>query len=379
MPDSLLTSLYSLLDPRTVGGVADSLGTSKQSALQGLKSGIAAVLAGMLGKAEDPNALCAVLHLGPKLSEEISLAQCARAASDPNSPMVSASRHILSVLFGPSRTIAIDAVGTASGLQAGESSTVLTMTAPLVTNFIANRVATEGMNMHDLGHLLQRESSNILSAVPRGLGDLLWPPAVTPSSPGAPRAADRERQAASWLPLLAVIILVPALMWLFSHTRRVTGLDVAPTPAQPQTLGNAHPAASIEPPATGSANRTETDPVELVKRLLANNVDLRFDTGSATLRPESRRKLEIIRSTIVVYPDVHLTLTGHTDNTGGADVNRRLARRRAETVMADLIRKGVPTDHLSAESEEEPRTIADNSTEEGRAQNRCVTLDVSQH
>ena len=86
-----------------------------------------------------------------------------------------------------------------------------------------------------------------------------------------------------------------------------------------------------------------------------------------------------IAETMAAYPDVHVTLTGHTDDAGDAAANRRLARRRANTVMAQLIRKGVPPDHLSSETESTPTLIGDNFTEEGRAKNRCVTLEVSPH
>jgi|SRR5581483_10795239 len=379
MPDSLLRTLYSLLDAHAVGAVADSLGTSKDAALQGLKAGIAAVLGGMLGKAEDPNVLLAVLQICPKRPAEVSLSEIARNGFDSNSLTIAAGRDILSALFGTSQTAVTDAVGAASGLPGDQAARVLAMSGLVVTSFIANRVRTGGMRNQELGRLVQMERGIIRSALPRGLEDLLWPAVVTARSPLASGSVERERHAVGWIPLLAVIVLIPALIWLFSHARRVANPNVPPTPRHSQTLGGARRPGSTDQATTGTANRVETDPVELVKGLLVNRIDLRFDTGSVTLRPESKGQLEMIASTIATYPDVHLTLTGHTDNTGDADANRRLSRRRADTVMAELVRKGVPTDHLSSESQDEQGTVADNSTEEGRAKNRCVTVDVSQH
>ena len=378
MQDSLLTSLYSLLDQHPIGSVADALGTSEQSALHGFKVAIAAVLGGLLGKAEDLNILHAVLRLSPAWCGGISREQLAREAVDPNSPMLSAGRQILSALFGPSQAAVANAVGAASGLQVNEASRVLALTASLATRFIANRIGADGMNMHALGRRLQSESASIRTAQPASLQDLLQSAGVMHSSTLAARAVERERPPANWLPLLALIILIPALVWLFSHTRKA-GHEVGLTPKELQTAGSANPASSTRKPGIGTADRAETDPVELARRLLVNNVDLKFDTGSARLQPDSRGQLDMIASTITTYPDVHLTLTGHTDKTGDADANRRLSRKRANAVMAELIRKGVPADHLSSESQEQPGTIADNATEEGRAKNRCVTLDVSQH
>ena len=124
-----------------------------------------------------------MLDLSPKLSSEGSLTQSAREAFSSNSSLVFTGRQILSALFGASQATVRDAVGTVSGLRTGDAATVLSITALVVTGFIANRIRAERMNVHDVRRKLQSESDGIRNALPGSLQVLLEPARVTPSSP----------------------------------------------------------------------------------------------------------------------------------------------------------------------------------------------------
>jgi len=100
MADSLLASLFGMLDSRSVGGIAGALGAPEQSVWQGLKYSIASVLGGMISKSEDPGALRNLLDLAPSTTGDTTLTQIARAASDADSPLISAGRRLLDGLFG---------------------------------------------------------------------------------------------------------------------------------------------------------------------------------------------------------------------------------------------------------------------------------------
>jgi outer membrane protein OmpA-like peptidoglycan-associated protein len=103
-----------------------------------------------------------------------------------------------------------------------------------------------------------------------------------------------------------------------------------------------------------------------------------FDTGSATLRPESQEQLNNIAAILAAYPNVSMKVGGYTDNVGGADRNLQLSRDRANTVVAELVRRGISPGRLGAEGYGEQYPVADNSTEQGRAQNRRVSMRVTQ-
>jgi OOP family OmpA-OmpF porin len=67
---------------------------------------------------------------------------------------------------------------------------------------------------------------------------------------------------------------------------------------------------------------------------------------------------------------------GYTDSRGSDALNQDLSQRRAEAVRAYLVRRGVPSDRITAQGMGASNPIADNDTAEGRADNRRVELVV---
>ena len=105
---------------------------------------------------------------------------------------------------------------------------------------------------------------------------------------------------------------------------------------------------------------------------------LLLDTGQATLQPSSEEQLNNIAEILKAYPNVHMKLGGYTDNTGDPAANKVLSEARAKNVMDALVAKGVDTSRLESEGYGDQHPVGDNSTEEGRAQNRRIALRVTQ-
>jgi outer membrane protein OmpA-like peptidoglycan-associated protein len=105
---------------------------------------------------------------------------------------------------------------------------------------------------------------------------------------------------------------------------------------------------------------------------------LTFETGSATLRPESRDQLQNVASILRAYPNVHVKIGGYTDNTGNAGTNIRLSQDRADAVRRELEVLGISPTRLVAEGYGAQHPVAENTTEEGRAKNRRIALRVTQ-
>jgi OOP family OmpA-OmpF porin len=99
-----------------------------------------------------------------------------------------------------------------------------------------------------------------------------------------------------------------------------------------------------------------------------------FETGKATLTPESQTILNGVAESLVANDSIKVQVSGHTDNTGSAAVNARLSKARAEAVRQYLVDKGVAADRLTARGYGPSKPIASNKTAEGRAQNRRVEL-----
>ena len=385
--DSLFTSLIGMLDPRTVEGIAGSLGASGQSVSKGLRSSIAAVLGSLASKSEDPHALRTMLDSAPG---DTTLPDIAHEASDPNSPLISGGKRLLSSLFGSSASAVTDAVGAASGLGTGTASRLLAMAAPMVLSFLANKVRTEGMSMTGLGNLLEQETGAIRKALPSGVSDLFWPRAAgTASNPVVTQAAPKK--ASSWPAVIAIAALLLGLVWSLDHWRRATtarfGSIATGAASRMAEFGNF---IKQQLPNSVSLNIPERGVEAHLLSFIRNNgktVDettwfdfdrLSFNPGSATLRPESQEQLNNIAAILAAYPNVRMKIAGYTDDVGSADRNLRLSRDRANTAKAELVRRGISPDRLVAEGYGEQYPVADNATEEGRARNRRVSMQVTQ-
>jgi outer membrane protein OmpA-like peptidoglycan-associated protein len=102
-----------------------------------------------------------------------------------------------------------------------------------------------------------------------------------------------------------------------------------------------------------------------------------FATASTTILPESFPMLQEIANLLKANPQIHrMTIDGHTDDRGEADMNKRLSDGRAASVMKWLVQHGVEQDRLESHGYGEERPIADNNTNEGRASNRRVEFKI---
>jgi outer membrane protein OmpA-like peptidoglycan-associated protein/tetratricopeptide (TPR) repeat protein len=101
-----------------------------------------------------------------------------------------------------------------------------------------------------------------------------------------------------------------------------------------------------------------------------------FNTGAATLLPESFTELNRLVNLLRENPNVRIEVSGHTDNTGSAAINRTLSRNRALSVRNYLISQGIPGERVRFEGYGFDRPIAPNTTAEGRAANRRVEIEI---
>lgn len=106
---------------------------------------------------------------------------------------------------------------------------------------------------------------------------------------------------------------------------------------------------------------------------------VQFDLGKATLRSESAAILEEVAATLLANKRVvRVEVQGHTDPTGGNVINLALSQKRAEAVVADLVRRGVAPERLVARGYGATRPVAPNDDDEGRALNRRVQFDITE-
>jgi OOP family OmpA-OmpF porin len=101
---------------------------------------------------------------------------------------------------------------------------------------------------------------------------------------------------------------------------------------------------------------------------------IHFDSGKATIQPDSDKTLTQIVQLLTDRPDLKLRVEGYTDNVGQAAANQTLSEARAQAVMAWLVGHGVPAPRLTAKGFGQTNPVADNASDDGRAKNRRVEL-----
>jgi OOP family OmpA-OmpF porin len=101
---------------------------------------------------------------------------------------------------------------------------------------------------------------------------------------------------------------------------------------------------------------------------------INFDTGQATIKPESDAVLREMVTVLTSNPSWRMRIEGHTDNVGTKALNDELSTRRSASVETWLVAHGVEKSHLAHAGYGDVRPVADNTTAEGRAKNRRVEL-----
>jgi OmpA-OmpF porin, OOP family len=122
-------------------------------------------------------------------------------------------------------------------------------------------------------------------------------------------------------------------------------------------------------------NTPAGDKVDTAGCSLTIRLEVLFDTNSATLKPASYPELDrVVTFMKETSPSATGVVEGHTDDQGADAANLSLSQRRADAVRTYLVDKGVAASRLTAKGFGETQPVADNTTREGRAQNRRVVL-----
>ncbi|MGC3987115.1 MAG: OmpA family protein [Pseudorhodoferax sp.] len=105
--------------------------------------------------------------------------------------------------------------------------------------------------------------------------------------------------------------------------------------------------------------------------------DVLFDTGRAELKAGAFVTLDRLAQFMRDNPERMLAIEGHTDSTGSEALNLALSQRRAESVRAALVARGVDGGRITAKGLGKAVPVAGNDTAEGRQRNRRVEIVIS--
>jgi OOP family OmpA-OmpF porin len=159
-------------------------------------------------------------------------------------------------------------------------------------------------------------------------------------------------RAGYWSPAMAIAECDPDLM-----------PKVAPPPPPPPKPAPAKPKPAPAKPK----------PVAEKVTLAA---DVLFDFDKAVLKNEGKSKLDDLATKVKAINLEVVIAIGHTDSIGADAYNQKLSVRRAESVKAYLVSKGVAPNRIYTEGKGEKQPVASNKTADGRQKNRRVEIEV---
>lgn len=119
--------------------------------------------------------------------------------------------------------------------------------------------------------------------------------------------------------------------------------------------------------------RTEEGQIDLI---MPGNIT--FDVNSSSVSESFKPTLRSVAKVLQEYENTLVTITGHTDSSGSDEYNQLLSEQRATAVANIVLQEGILVERVAALGLGESSPIADNTTAEGRAENRRVeiTLDA---
>jgi outer membrane protein OmpA-like peptidoglycan-associated protein len=103
-----------------------------------------------------------------------------------------------------------------------------------------------------------------------------------------------------------------------------------------------------------------------------------FRSNDSTLLPGAQTRLNDVAYALVAKAHA-VVVEGYTDSRGSQTKNVELSQRRADSVRTYLVSRGVPGETISAKGMGPDRPVADNTSAEGRANNRRVEIVIAKN
>jgi len=140
----------------------------------------------------------------------------------------------------------------------------------------------------------------------------------------------------------------------------------------------AAPEPAVIKPETYVAPTVVMVPAVVKTQQYCTILDIQFEIDKGDIQREDSERFAVIGTFLAKYPDTTVVIEGHTDNIGTPEHNLALSKTRAENVVNYLVETNhIDRSRLTAVGYGETRPISDNSTEQGKRENRRINAVVS--
>ncbi len=434
MSNNLLDVLKEYVTPSLIAKASTTLGESDTAVAKAIGAILPTIMAGLSEKSTDNNGISSIFNLiadpknnGTALNNLPGLVGGGNLAHNDPKDM---GGNFLGAIFGDKMGNVISLIASFAGIKNASASALMGLGGPLVMSVLGKKVADEGLGVTSFSSMLSDHKERFAAAAPVGLPAALSATnfSATQNNPSTSKntaSADKHTEENDsllgkiWPWLLGALLLLSA-WYIFRGCNKKTDTQavVIDTTANTTPTDNASNIADSLVNA-GNANLDTTTTVvdnvvatlgDFFKRKLSTGIELnipqngvenklitfiedktknvdkttwfsfdrlKFETGKAILKPESKEQLQNIAELLKAYPQVELKLGGYSDSIGNKAANLKLSAQRANSVLDQLVQMGIDTKRLAAEGYGDQFPVADNATAEGREKNRRIDVRVT--
>lgn len=409
-------NLLDLVKDQVTGQLAKQassfLGESESSVTTALGGIMPTLLGSVIQKSATPSGATGMMDMISKLDLNSlgNIAGLFNGGASSVNGLLNSGGGIVDALLGNKSGGVIDMISSLSGMKSGSTSSLLKLAAPFLMGIIGNQIKGKGLSFFT--DLIMGQKKNVADALPAGLGSLMnFGDFSAPKLSTSVNTSTSTGGGNNWMKWLLPILLGAAVLYWLSTKGCGKKMEDAATTAIEKVDSSAMKAVDAAGAAADSLGAAMdklfsyklSSGFELVgaakdgieSKLVADieskdavkdkndpaawyNFDrLLFDTGKATLQASSQEQLKNIAEVLKAFPNVKLKVGGYTDNTGDPKANLKLSTDRAFNVVAELEKLGVEKGRLAPEGYGDKYPVGDNSTEEGRQQNRRIAVRVT--
>lgn len=407
MAENLLNQIMKYFSEDTINSLTQLTGGSQSGVQNALSTGLPAILGGLIKKTSDPQSAQSIFNMikGNDGSVLNNLQNLSSSGTTTNS-IVTSGGNFLNSIFGNKVADITNSLSGSSGLNSGSVKTILSVIGSVVMGFLAKYMTSNGISgASGLTSLLSGQAGFLKGLIPTSLLGTLG---LSSLFSGAGSVTEDVKSGSSkfiWILLgLAALIALGYFLSKGCNKDNIKGVNldtvkktvVQKTEQLKDTVSKILPewaslgnfslrklpdGISINIPELGVENKLigfiEDKSKAADKETWFSFDRITFETNKASLKPESMDQIKNIAAIMKAYPNVELKIGGYTDNTGNADANMKLSQERANSVMNAIVNLGIDQARLKAEGYGQQHPVADNSTEEGRQQNRRIDVRVT--
>jgi outer membrane protein OmpA-like peptidoglycan-associated protein len=376
-----MTELMDVFQGDALNRIASTIGENPARTHAALGSVVPSLLGGLANKASTAERAGGLLDLIRRHGlDSDAFADPVRALTAPDgfNTLTNVGGPLIASLFGMRSAAMSDRVASFAGVSPSVSSSLMKLVLPLLLGMIARHVKAAGWNAASVMQLLGEQRS-YLEETPAALLDAGETTPVREVAYGvdekrhAPVAVAHERshRGSAWRWALPMLLLIPLIGWFLSRSdepRREASVQTPSTRVVPMPLPKSTPDPSRPVGTTGVTSSLPTG---------LGPYRITFGTASDDPMSESSAQLRDVADALKAHPQAKVEITGYTDSVGDDASNLRLSQQRATETLEQMAGLGIDRSRMTAEGHGESNPVGDNSTAEGRHQNRRVEIRVT--